>query len=185
MVIRSVFSMQLLSTFSLSTKAPAVYSTSSKGIINSGMDSALSLNWVKVADAGLKGFGLFSTHDIPYGYFIGSYEGETLKQKDYMKRYPKGESVYVFLVYDGQHRDKLYVDASDNSMSNPTRYMNHDGVSPNVMYYIESNLIMKPNKNDMLFQVRFHACRDIKVGEELTFDYGPRYANNSQTMLSS
>ena len=137
--------------------------------------SAIDKKWVVVGDAGFKGLGLFSCRPIPNGCFIGSYEGEVLTHRQYRARYPKGESVYVFLVGDDrQRREKRYIDAADESKSNLARYMNHDAISPNVDYLIET-VLCRSRAKVIDYKVLLYSIRDINIGEELVFDYGSQY----------
>jgi SET domain-containing protein len=157
--------------------------------------SAIDLGWVAVADAGYKGLGLFATTDIPAGAMIGHYAGELLTARDYVKRYPLGDSVYTFQMNNGQRRDLLYQDARDPALSNLTRFINHDGIVPNLVVTVEEKEeqqtmpmpmpmpmpvpipIPMPGKTRkrLSYTVIFNTTRVIKAGEELCFHYGDKY----------
>jgi len=160
--------------------------------------SALDLGLVSVRDAGNKGLGLFADRYLPVGMRVGQYAGEILTHREIVKRYPKGDSEYVFQVTgdDLQRRELLYIDARDPEKSNLTRYINCDRNSPNLVVEVIklNNIIcttefeqtttginsMKKRqaiKHRMQKQycVVFVALRDIFPGEELTFDYGDKY----------
>lgn len=151
--------------------------------------SCLELGYCTVKDAGHKGKGLFANRRIPQNSFLGHYQGEYLTQREYQRRYPLGNSEYTFLVYEGQRRDRLYIDARDESKSNPTRFINHSK-QPNVEAIlvqtktcsindtdteaeaIKLSLGKKWRKAKSLFSVHFFTLRDIEEGEEVEFDYG-------------
>ena len=81
------------------------------------------LSWLQVQDAGMKGKGLFSLQCIEDNTLLGEYLGEVLTQKEFSARYPKGDAEYVFLVSeDVQRRDRIYVDAANETKSNIFRY---------------------------------------------------------------
>lgn len=81
------------------------------------------LSWLQVQDAGMKGKGLFSLQCIQENTLLGEYLGEVLTQKEFSTRYPKGDAEYVFLVSgDVQRRDRIYVDAANETKSNIFRY---------------------------------------------------------------
>lgn len=136
-------------------------------------DSPLKQEWLQIQDAGYKGLGLFTRNFIPKASFIGSYAGELLNVKEYTRRYPTGNSTYTFLLNkDVQRRERLFLDAIDPLKSNPTRYINHDNIEPNLEVTIEEHVQKTRGRKIKTFDVRFHAVRDILPGEELSFDYG-------------
>ena len=85
----------------------------------------------------------------------------------------------------------MFVDASNETLSNYTRYINHNGTHANLIAKSlpvnpPSSKIGKKKLNTMhkkmskeeiygLFRVGFVAVRDISEGEELSFDYGDNY----------
>jgi len=154
------------------------YSIKKSIISKSLIDSSLTKNLLIVKDAGFKGKGLFCDCQlIKNGSYIGEYIGEVLTLKDYKKRYPNGESQYVFVLSDEektQRRDLQYLDASNIYKSNITRYINHDSINSNLKY------IINRNKNS----VKFYSFKDIKYGEELLFDYGAKFQIDYETNLS-
>jgi hypothetical protein len=77
------------------------------------------IEWLRVQDAGSRGRGLFALHAIEINSMLGEYMGEVLSQRQYSARYPKGDSDYTFLLSEeAQRRDRIYVDAADESKSN-------------------------------------------------------------------
>ena len=86
--------------------------------------SALLSGWLEVKAAGSKGKGLFALCSIEENVFVGEYVGEKLTYRQYLSRYPNGDSEYTFLVSDEmQRRDRTYVDAADESKSNLLRFV--------------------------------------------------------------
>ena len=152
------------------------YSIRKSIILNRKSESALQKNWLIVKDADYKGRGLFcDVLQICKGTYIGEYVGEVLTLKDYRKRYQQGESIYTFIISDEektQRRELMYLDAHDVYKSNITRYINHDSIKPNLKYVItrkyHKGKLQKAN-------VKFYSIQDIFYGEELLFDYGPKY----------
>jgi hypothetical protein len=75
--------------------------------------------WLRVQDAGSRGRGLFALRDIEINSILGEYIGEVLSQRQYSARYPEGNSDYTFLLSEeAQRRDRIYVDAANESKSN-------------------------------------------------------------------
>jgi hypothetical protein len=75
--------------------------------------------WLRVQDAGSRGRGLFALHAIEINSILGEYIGEVLSQRQYSARYPEGNSDYTFLLSEeAQRRDRIYVDAANESKSN-------------------------------------------------------------------
>jgi SET domain-containing protein len=129
---------------------------------------------VSVREAPPKGLGLFATRKLPAGFHIGDYIGEKLRYKEYLRRYPNGESAYTFLVNpDDQRRDRIYIDAVNPMKSNFTRYINHD-IHPNLDVRV---FLLKLAKSKD-YSIRFITNREINEDEELCFDYGPEYKSS-------
>ena len=168
--------------------------TTSNGLLHSG-------STVTVLDAGRKGRGLLATQSIGKGVLIGLYEGEILTQREYEDRYPLGQSKYVFLLRnDCQRRDRIHIDAADETCSNLTRFMNHSP-QPNVQPFMtvlnipkedinrrvsgEGNYGVSPpfvgvafdsgGRGLRLYSIVFRTLTSVSAGEELQFDYGDQY----------
>ena len=88
---------------------------------------------------------------------LGKYIGERLSKEEYTHKYPDGKSYYV-LSMPGE--EGVYVDASDVSVSNWTRYINHDDVSTNVKWVEGGNVV---------------AIKPIPAHSELYLNYGKQY----------
>ena len=104
---------------------------------------------VKKSSAGL---GLFADQDLKKEEFLIEYHGEKLTHEESNERGGK----YLFTL-----NDLWVIDGS--ARSNIARYFNH-ACTPNVEAVIEDDA-----------HIMFYALRDIKKGEELTFDYGEEY----------
>eukprot|EP01036_Dinobryon_divergens_P029093 gene29093-38154_t len=161
---------------------------------------------VMVQQAGSKGRGLFAKTFIPKGTLIGFYMGELLSLREYQMRYPSGNSNYVFLLNsDCQQRYRVFVDANNETLSNYTRFINHDGENFNLIAEtvpqlsdssmnsnvfirnkidssiaskkIEKKLLKRMSRNEIFnrYRVGFYCIRDVFEGEELMFDYGPSF----------
>ena len=139
---------------------------------------------------GGKGLGAFSTAPIKDRTFIGEYKGESMTINEVNARFwnarePDGADKawtysrisrnqditggYLFDLYDGS-----YVCAEDADQSNWTRFMNHASEDDledrcNVKVFTKTDI-----GGEQHFYPRFFAIRDIEVGEELQFDYGPK-----------
>jgi len=139
---------------------------------------------------GGKGLGAFSTAPIKDRTFIGEYKGESMTRNEVNARFwnarePDGADKawtysrisrnqditgdYLFDLYDGS-----YVCAEDADQSNWTRFMNHASEDDledrcNVKVFTKTDI-----GGEQHFYPRFFAIRDIEVGEELQWDYGPK-----------
>lgn len=113
-----------------------------------------------VATALKKGNGLFANENIEKHRFITEYVGEVINNEQLVERHAKytrlgKEHWYVMSVWNS-----LYIDATE--MGNDSRYINHS---------------CEPNCNVEFWQISginrvgIFAIRDIKIGEELTYNY--------------
>lgn len=108
--------------------------------------------WVRVGRSSA-GLGLFATRAFKKGERIIEYVGRTLsKAEEYSSR-----SKYLFEVNSRKTIDGM-------SRSNIARYINHS-CKPNCEPEIERGRIF------------IDAIKNIKVGEELHYDYGEEYFN--------
>ena len=129
------------------------------------------MQWAKtkVKKAGKKGWGLYAEEDILAGKFVHEYIGELINEKEH-KRRMKNEYMGRKKFYVLSTDKKEYIDAT--AKGNTARFMNHS-CDPN----------LKTEKWSVLGErcIGFFAIRDIKKGEELTFDYNfERYGNDKQ-----
>jgi hypothetical protein len=147
-------------------------------------ESALDRGLLEVRDTGDKhrGQGLFAVETLLTGTWLGNYVGEELTYKQYVARYPRGDSSYTFLISDqAQRRDRRFIDAMDAAKSNLMRYINHSKSTANV----RAEVCMKPSRrkprrrnegvDGSEVHIRLTACKDIFKDGELLLDYGPLY----------
>nr|XP_043638915.1 histone-lysine N-methyltransferase ASHH2 [Erigeron canadensis] len=115
---------------------------------------------LKCVSSGKKGFGLQLLEDIPKGRFLIEYVGEVLDMPAYEARQReyalKGHKHFYFMTLNGSE----VIDAC--AKGNLSRFINHS---------------CEPNCRTEKWMVNGEVCvglfalRDIKKGEELTFDY--------------
>ena len=114
---------------------------------------------------GAKGFGVFGIAPLPPNTWIGDYIGEVLTQEAYLQRYPKEDAQYVLGATEDYN-----VDAAAPKSSTFTRYLNHaTGDAANAFFAVEKV------KRQRAKSVKFFTAREVRVGEELCFDYGESY----------
>ena len=119
-------------------------------------------NWAKIKSSGIHNKGIFATRDIPKGTKIIEYVGEKLTKKQSDKRadeitelHEKNKDYGAVYIFEVNKRHDI-----DGSVKwNTARYINHS-CDPNC----ESDIIKE--------KVWIIALKDIKKGEELTYDYG-------------
>jgi len=99
----------------------------------------------------ITGLGLFATRDIPKGVCILEYMGNIINDEDATK----SKSRYLFEVSKNHNID-------GSARSNKARYLNHACI-PNC-------IVEKYRKRIFVL-----TAKKIKVGDELTFDYGQEY----------
>ncbi len=107
------------------------------------------------------GYGLFATHSIVKGGFIGEYVGQVEKthpfshsQNDYLAEYSCARGISSPYVVNAER------------FGNATRWINHSETP---------NLAVRTAYVAPLVHLIFIAERSIVAGEQLTFDYGPDY----------
>ena len=115
-----------------------------------------------IPDAGM---GVISERNWPRSHRFGEYAGETITQRELDRRYPDGLCTYVVQLEEKVDGESRYVDALDLNYGNWARFMNAPG--PNE----EPNILMEEYEGRIIPV----AIRDIVVGEELLWDYGPGF----------
>lgn len=111
---------------------------------------AEDLQMVRFLPSAIHGMGGFASTEIPAGTRIIEYVGEKIDGAQMLKRC-EGGNEYIIAVDRGQ-----YVDGSVEW--NPARWLNHS-CAPNAEASREEN------------RIYIRAVRDIKAGEEITFNY--------------
>ena len=108
---------------------------------------------ITVRNSGIHGKGVFAATTIPKGTRIIEYKGARMSEDAADEKYGNDESPHTFLFL---LEDKTVIDA--NRRGNSARWINHS-CDPNC----ETN-----EENGRLF---IDAIRNIRCGEELTYDY--------------
>lgn len=123
---------------------------------------------IEIGDASGKGKGAFARRKICKGTFLGPYRGELLDTAAFLTRYPVGERYgnYVMKIDSQYVCDGETSLVEDGNRFNPAR-MNHSAVSKHI------NVIRVWRRRERT--VLFYTSRDVKVGEELCYDYGRDY----------
>lgn len=99
----------------------------------------------------IQGTGGFARRDIPAGTRVIEYVGEKISKQESLARC-EGNNEYIFAL------DEQW-DLDGNVSWNPARFLNHS-CAPNCEAQLEAGRIW------------LVAARDIRAGEELTFNYG-------------
>uniref|UniRef100_A0A6U0H0L2 SET domain-containing protein n=1 Tax=Helicotheca tamesis TaxID=374047 RepID=A0A6U0H0L2_9STRA len=147
---------------------------------------------VKIA-SDTKGLGAFAKFPIKFGTYLGDYSGETMTLSEVQARFwgkrkkdaademwsrsrlLRGQSTtgnYLLQLVDGS-----FVDAEDGDLSTWTRFMNHaneETKACNVRPFLKTEM-----EGDTHRYPRFFAMRDIEAGEELCWDYGEYFTEQS------
>uniref|UniRef100_A0A7S2B2U6 SET domain-containing protein n=1 Tax=Octactis speculum TaxID=3111310 RepID=A0A7S2B2U6_9STRA len=108
-----------------------------------------------------------------------------MTEEDLMQRYPPcadtglSTTDYVIeLTYrDPFAFDPIYCDAADEQKSNVARFLNHGTNAA-------SHNVRKEYQRFPTRRIRFFTARDIKVGEELQWDYGADYWIGREDLMS-
>lgn len=123
--------------------------------------SSISKSLYVVKSSKIHGKGVYAKKDIPKGVKVIEYVGKIVSRKEgdriAEEQYSKSEKTGAGSVYIFELNKKQDVDG--NVSWNPARYINHS-CDPNCRYKRIANHI---------WIVSF---RDIKKGEELSYDYG-------------
>lgn len=143
-------------------------------------------SFLKVIEDGERGKGVAATVDIPKGRVICDYSGliyradeaeallSTLSQSD--QRFARSYAVEFEELYGGT----FYVLAHyKEQIPSYGRLINHSAIHPNCRVYPKSITRPKLSRSDESETIRIIAVettRKILKGEELVWDYGPKYA---------
>ncbi len=118
----------------------------------SRMKKTVALPLLKVKRSG-SGLGLFALSPIKKGDFIIEYTGERISEDEANRR----AGQYLFTVTDD-------VTIDGRGRENTARYINHS-CRPNA----------EAEKDEEELKVRIFARRNIKEGEEISYDYGKEH----------
>lgn len=101
----------------------------------------------EVKESGIHGLGLFAAKSLRKGSIVGYYKGPEVKTED--------DGDHVLWIYDEDEEREYGIDGQ-----NETRFVNHS---------------RKPNAN--FNGEKLVTLRTIKVGEEITHDYGEAWSD--------
>ncbi|KAK5126579.1 hypothetical protein LTR85_009513 [Meristemomyces frigidus] len=119
-----------------------------------------------LGDSGVHGFGLYAGENIRQHEFVGEYKGEVITKEEAERRgavYEFQKLSYLFSLNNKQEIDSTY-------FGNKIRFINHGGNGGNTLY----PRIFLVNT---VHRIALYAERNIDCGEELLFDYGPKFPN--------
>jgi len=108
-------------------------------------------DWLVFQQSAIHGTGGFARRDIPAGTRIIEYVGQKISKAESLSRCEESNQ-YIFSLNDHQ-------DIDGNVEWNPARYINHS-CTPNCDAELDED------------RVWIVANRDIRAGEEVTFNYG-------------
>lgn len=138
------------------------------------------LNCLTVREVAGKGLGLFTAKIIQKGQFICEYAGEVISLHEARHRIEvnkKRNAMNYVLVVQEHYGDRVTITCIDpECFGNIGRYANHS-CDPN------SNLV-PVRVEGIVPRLCLFASREIKLGEEVTFDYAGGLAANSVHCLS-
>jgi SET domain-containing protein len=139
-----------------------------------------------------KGLGAFVLTPVLSGAWVGEYSGELLTMKEVQSRYwnkrkrTKSDRRWIksrsrrnqgtsgdYLFDMG---DELFIDGEDADVSTWCRFMNHASETTNACN-VETRSTREIWDGEKIVPPRlwFVATRDVKIGEELLYDYGDSY----------
>jgi SET domain-containing protein len=127
----------------------------SRRLLNSKQNVAQTAtnDFLQISKSKIHGAGAYAQRDIPAGTYIIEYVGPRIDKEEAARQCEAGNT-YVFTVDDTW-------DINGNVVWNPARFINHS-CEPNC----EAEL------DEEKGEVWIKALRGIKVGEELTYNYG-------------
>ncbi|KAK6089679.1 hypothetical protein P3W45_001321 [Vairimorpha bombi] len=117
------------------------------------------------------GYGCFAGESIKQGEFVIEYVGEIIDKDEGQRRSNFYDAKKVSYLFDYSFENKTgFIDA--NYIGNNSRFINHSKCP---------NIYSKIVEVDKIRRICFFALRDIKIGEELFFDYN--YKNEIKEMF--
>jgi hypothetical protein len=129
------------------------------------------------------GYGLFAAQDIAQDEFVVEYVGELISQDEGVRREARrgdvfdeeSNSSYLFTLLE---QEGIWVDAA--IYGNLSRYINHhDDIGKGGGCNLTPKILYVGGE----YRIKFSALRDIKVGDELFFNYGENFPNLTKKLL--
>lgn len=131
--------------------------------------AAVESGAIEVREAGNgRGRGAFATRDIKAGECLGDYPGILIDNATFLTRYPSGSPCEYGMAVDTEYVRDAAPDVALQRKSATLAFLNHarkNSESANVARY------MRRRER----RATFFAARDVRVGEELRFDYGAEF----------
>ncbi|QSL66952.1 hypothetical protein MERGE_001339 [Pneumocystis wakefieldiae] len=113
-----------------------------------------------LGESNISGWGLFIGESVRADKFLGEYKGEIISHNESERRGKLYDKIGISFLFNLNKNH--VVDAT--RMGNKFRYANHSRKNPNC--FARVSLVNGTHR------IGFYAIRDIKIGEELLFDYG-------------
>jgi hypothetical protein len=116
-----------------------------------------------LGDSGVHGLGLYACEDIREHDFVGEYKGEIITKEEAERRgavYEHQKLSYLFSLNATQEIDST-------NFGNKVRFINHAKDKANLY----PRIIMV----NTVHRIALYASRPIRPGQELLFDYGPKF----------
>ncbi|KAF5867879.1 putative set domain-containing protein [Botrytis fragariae] len=113
------------------------------------------------------GFGLFTAEPVKKGDFLSEYTGELISDNETERRGVEYNAKFMSFLFN--LNKEWTIDAM--RMGNKTRFINHAESEADGMNCAARILLVNGEH-----RIAFRATRDILIGEELLFDYGPKFA---------
>lgn len=117
-----------------------------------------------LGDSGIHGLGLYACEDVHEHDFVGEYKGEIITKEEAERRgavYELQKLSYLFSLNATQEIDSTY-------FGNKVRFINHASRQ-------KANLYPRIMMVNTVHRIALYASRNIKAGQELLFDYGPKF----------
>ncbi|KAH9301732.1 hypothetical protein KI387_013315, partial [Taxus chinensis] len=164
----------------------------------------LALEVFKTQD---RGWGVRTLEQIPRGKFAMEYVGEVLTQDEAGKRgqlYAEYNSSYLCNLDHPAVAQENHLVLDGFKMSNVARFINHRSVAEMANVLLNSRLnegktdaegktscegnlriyrVYTETLDHRIFRIGLYACRDIEIGEELTYDY--KYIQEEPPVVSA
>jgi SET domain-containing protein len=115
-------------------------------------------------------FGSFAARDIPFNTHIGTYMGDTIPSKLGLDEHLQECKSNGIFDMNALQTGKSFIDAT--FIGNETKYLNNnDEVFTYFLTYQDPNCIVFSEMINGKRSINFYTTREVKKGEELTFDY--------------
>ncbi|KAG5513466.1 hypothetical protein PMAC_000897 [Pneumocystis sp. 'macacae'] len=115
---------------------------------------------VILGKSNISGWGIFIGESVRADTFLGEYKGEIISHNESERRGKLYDKIGISFLFN-LNKDQV-VDAT--RMGNKFRYANHSRKRPNC--FARVSLV------NGCHRIGFYAIKDLKIGEELLFDYG-------------